>query len=797
MHRNHVPLDTSSPSARPSSWQLRFGKKSVYQVDLQHGTAKPEVEIQARSPSLSDRLLQALDTKPKEQEDISGECVDELLGWRNAFASEPEWRLRNQTRDANDIVVNFEETPGQEIAEEAREIIQARFQLEKQADALRHAQNFRDGSKSRGEKKNLHRIGLTITNSASRIDDRNIPTMPSRSLNKQHVYLEKNNFGNQEVKECLRKKVSQRKQHTQLQHRQKAGAFKSKKRTQICIPPPQQLSMERRQELLLQARKTRKAQVVEEGTLHKLPKPTCDNNEEVSEQQRLVEEKIKRLTLENQHAVALKERLEHRKARLQILKNLFNAWYRLIESKREVEAQVVADYKWRIMMRYVATWKRYTHRRGQTRAVEQSRLKKVDEQQMNERAQEYYRSKRLPVWLYRWMAFVSHQQGHRAAVDAVHRRKVHFQRLIQKQQNKLLKVECDDCQPGMEDFGAQRCDTSSQDTTDRCVNISDGRSTQVTVEQIRRKVQTWTDFKDSKAPQSDGSIVDFSNQKPAKTQLPKCLRRAHKHADKVFDSMEQRAAERKERRLKLKRRYEELEQKKRQEQEEQRAAQENIILEKQLEEKARARERKLAEAVLLKEKRERRAYLSAQWDKALKHDCRRLLFFYAILPWQKHQALIERVARNATRWHELRSVYSHWERWQEFVQICREMRCRHESAQLKKADQLYTRNVKRRAFWRLARHLQAIRSQAHYVWRQSQRSTLEHSWKHWFNCFISKCAYQEKFVFDAMIHMQYFKLRQIFGRWHMATNEAKHQRYIDQEKQLLWRKVRGWLNESD
>ncbi|KAL4140169.1 hypothetical protein PRNP1_015240 [Phytophthora ramorum] len=111
--------------------------------------------------------------------------------------------------------------------------------------------------------------------------------------------------------------------------------------------------------------------------------------------------------------------------------------------------------------------------------------------------------------------------------------------------------------------------------------------------------------------------------------------------------MEQRAVERKQRREELRQRYEELERKKREEQEEQRAAREALLLQQRMEEKTRIRERKLAEAIALKEKQERRDYMIAQRSKARKHNRQRLLFYYALLPWRRHHALVKRVTRNA------------------------------------------------------------------------------------------------------------------------------------------------------
>ncbi|EEY67609.1 uncharacterized protein PITG_18448 [Phytophthora infestans T30-4] len=261
--------------------------------------------------------------------------------------------------------------------------------------------------------------------------------------------------------------------------------------------------------------------------------------------------------------------------------------------------------------------------------------------------------------------------------------------------------------------------------------------------------------------------------------------------------MEQRAMKRKQRREDLKKRYEELNQQKRREQIEQRAARDALLLEQQIEKKARIREGKLKESLALKEKQELREHLLAQWDKAKKHNRRRLLYFYALLPWRKHQNLNERVARNATRWHELRSVYLHWERWQAFVQVRRKVHRRHERARLEEATRHYVYSLQRRALRGLMRCHQTMQARALSVRRQHLWNTLQRSWTHWNARLAKEREHQQKVVFKAVIKMQQIKLRRICARWREVTSEAKFRKELEREKQQLWRKVRGWLDEDE
>ncbi|KAK1936545.1 hypothetical protein P3T76_009980 [Phytophthora citrophthora] len=259
--------------------------------------------------------------------------------------------------------------------------------------------------------------------------------------------------------------------------------------------------------------------------------------------------------------------------------------------------------------------------------------------------------------------------------------------------------------------------------------------------------------------------------------------------------MEQRAVERKQRREELKRRYEELEQRKKQEQEEKREAREALLLQQRKEEKERVRERKAAETLALQGKQERREHLIAQRYKAKKHNRRRLLFYYALLPWRQYHARNERVARNATRWYELRTVYLHWEQWQEFVRMRRKLRRRRERARLGEAAKFYYHSLQQRVFRGLVRYHQTMEARGVAVRRQNQWNSLQRVWTHWHKLSVDERAYQWQMVTEAVKKFQKQKLRRICAQWLKVSNESKHRREIEREKEQLWRKVRGWLDE--
>ncbi|KAF1779972.1 hypothetical protein GQ600_947 [Phytophthora cactorum] len=60
-----------------------------------------------------------------------------------------------------------------------------------------------------------------------------------------------------------------------------------------------------------------------------------------------------------------------------------------------------------------------------------------------------------------------------------------------------------------------------------------------------------------------------------------------------------------------------------------------------------------------------------------------------------------------------------------------------------------------------------------------------------------RTCHQQKIVSAATIKMQRTKLRRICARWRKVTNEAKLRQELELEKQQLWRKVRGWLDETN
>jgi hypothetical protein len=766
--------DTDSPPSRPSAWQLRFGKKCASRDAIKskaEAGIRPNAVDEPRSPSISEQLLRALDRTQSDEEASSRECVDVLLGRRNAFAGEPELRLRSQANLDEHV---YEE----DAATEAKEIIRVRFQVETQAEALRQAPGHRKPTKRRSEA--MIRSATAAGNSySSRTTTRSSQPGPQR-YDKTDASLR-----------VVRKE--QDNQKTEARPRQLPRNTSTDKKPRPRVLPPQQLPMERRQELLQQAREARRAKAAEEQAMLEPEPASSDNNENDVQEQRRIEEQIERLTLENQQAAALEERLQHRKVRLKLLSQVFEGWQQRVEYARQQESRVATEYNWRRMKLFMTSWKRYTQRLSQARVAEQSRLKLVQQRQMNERALRFHRLKRLPVWFYRWSSVAALRKERRAAEEATARRRAQTERLLERLTRQKGVAEEGGCTEREEDPPQEASRTPTQATR--------SFTPAVKLRQHRRMISEWqaTEGHQTATPDSHGRAPPSGSLPlvPPAPHFPEAATaQATEKVGKAFKAMEQRAVERKLRREKLKRRYEELEQKKRQEQEQQRAAREALLLQQRTEEKARVRERKLAEALALKEKRDRRAHWIAQRQKASEHNRRRLLFYYALLPWRQHHLLHERVCRNAGRWHELRTVYSHWERWQEFVQIRRTLRRRRERVQLVEAGKRYDRCLQRRVFTGFMRHHRATEARALAVHRQTQWNTLQRSWTHWHRRLVSERTAQRKVVLKATAHMQQAKLRRIYAQWRQVVSEAKLQKELEREKQQLWRKVRGWLDED-
>ncbi|KAL3657307.1 hypothetical protein V7S43_017815 [Phytophthora oleae] len=784
MKEEYAAPATDSPT-QPSTWQLRFGKKSgrsSQNIPKTEAEIHPEHGNQVRSPSISEQLLRALNSSPKEQEDLSRECADVLLGRRNAFANAPELRLRTIDEHCGPLQ---DENNHDDVAAEAKKIIQVRFQLENQADALRQAPDHRkcpkQSARTQRIRSDTEKARHFSTNTRTRVHD----TVPLFYDKKERTKADNQQ---PEVRNSSR---SQRKQKLQRQSAATdsiSAMPNSKSRSRLL--PPQQLPMERRQQQLQQAREARKAKAAEEKVMLKLLEsaPTDNNKDDIQEQRRL-KAQIERLTLENRHAAIVEERIQHRKVRIQILGRVFRKWHQYVECRTEQEARVAAEFNWRVRKRIMTAWTRYTHRQIQKRVAQQARLKLVQDHQKTERAKQFHRSKCLPMWFYRWMTFLAQQKEHRAASEAAERRRAQTQRLMERlQRQKTLEKDRDS------DNQAETSDTLDSEKGECDSRIRErSRKTLVSVPQHRRRT-AWSE--DTALGDKNEQTTESQHQEPPPLQSPgTTLVRTSRPVDKVYKAMEQRAVERKQRREELKKKYEELEQKKKQEQEEKREAREALLLQQRMEEKARVRERKAAEALALQEKQERREYLIAQRYKAKKHNRRRLLFYYALLPWRQYHALNERVAHNATRWYELRTVYSHWEHWQEFVRMCRKLRRRRERTQLEEAAKFYFRSLQRRTFRGLVRYHQATEARGVAVHRQNQWNTLQRTWTYWHKRLMDERAYQRQLVAEAMARMQKKKLRRICAQWLKVTNESKHRQEMEREKQQLWRKVRGWLDE--
>ncbi|KAE9340532.1 hypothetical protein PR003_g10440 [Phytophthora rubi] len=806
MREEYAAPDTDSP-AQPSTWQLRFGKKSASRSQLQPKESKSGAELRphspdSRSPSIADQLLRALDAKPKEQEEWSRECVDQLIGRRNAFGTGPELRLRSLTKLSDN---EHDDSNRENTAAEAKEIIRARFQIENQADVLRRASGHPKHPKRRAEAKYSSATQSSTSKCASRKfsppTDSKLRHTPAQEKKSRVRLMQSEGCDNQKAETIptMTESTVQRKSKNQ----QTFSTGISSKRPHLRQPPPRQLPMERRQQLLQQARNARKLMAAEEKSLLQLRQHvTVDNNKEEIQEQRRIEEQIERLTVENQQAVTLEERFQRRKERLETLCKIFGCWQQCVEYRQEQELRVMAELRWRILRRIMANWKRYTQRQSQIRAAEEARLKLVREQQLNEHAKNFHRLKCLPKWFYQWATLVAQQKEQRAADGAADRRKAQTERLMERLlRQKTLPDKCQE--KSGEHLKTQDAVENTEEvlpqTTTTEYERSHSTNSVVRLRQRQRRVNTWSEAEGQETPPplSSEQVIPVNTLPPPPQFSEVTLSRTSKRVDKVYKAMEQRAIERKQRREELKRKYEELEQQKRKEQEEQRAAREALLLQQRIEEKARIRERKLAEARAQQEKRDRRDQMLAQRHKASKHNRRRLLFFYALLPWRKHHTLKQRVARNATRWHELRTVYSHWGQWQQFVLMCRKRHRRRERAQMDEAAKHHARSLQRRALWGLMRHHQATEARELTVRRQHQWNSLQHTWRHWYKRLVDERTCQRELAYEAATKLHQAKLRRIFSQWRQASSDAKLQRELEHEKQQLWRKVRGWLDEED
>jgi hypothetical protein len=259
--------------------------------------------------------------------------------------------------------------------------------------------------------------------------------------------------------------------------------------------------------------------------------------------------------------------------------------------------------------------------------------------------------------------------------------------------------------------------------------------------------------------------------------------------------MQERAAERKQRRELLKQKYEQADQEKRETIEMQRADREARLLQQKLNEKQRVKERKREKAMAAQEKCQRMEARALQQRTARKHNAARLLFYYGWSPLKRQWALAKRVASSARAWHELRALHAHWRRWLHFVHLRHLKRQKIEQQQLERAALHHARVVKRRVFRSLQSVHERICALQIAVERQSRWNDLRCTWSLWQQTLVHVRWTQQQHEQCVLQKWRVAKLRRLWIHWRATLTEWKQDQREQQMKAQLWAKVRTWLDE--
>ncbi|TYZ61515.1 hypothetical protein PybrP1_006839 [[Pythium] brassicae (nom. inval.)] len=389
-----------------------------------------------------------------------------------------------------------------------------------------------------------------------------------------------------------------------------------------------------------------------------------------------------------------------------------------------------------------------------TQRVEQeTRARLVREKFVAAQAETFWRQKQLPKWFFRWCSCVQATKDARELEAAQQKRKEQAQRLMER----LLRQQVAPEDP------PQLNDPHQQDVScASAVEVPAPATARQTAERKAGKTRAARPQHKSVVDSSSSQHVNaklatpvgeelkpspehFSIDAPPRADPPpapsktSALKGAAARAcpppavDPLYASMQERAAERKQRRALLKQRYEQLEQEKRDAVAAQMSEVEAQVAQQKIDERARVRERKHQESLAAQAKALRLEHLDGQRRAARRHNYTRLTSHYGFLPLRRH-------------WEHVRDV--HAERQQ----------------------------AKHRQLQVAAKHHAQTLARSHRMMRRWKRAVaLRH---------MQELAQVRRAVSQLAIAT----LRRVWIQWRVTTTELQEQRERQQEKERLWRK---------
>lgn len=538
-------------------------------------------------------------------------------------------------------------------------------------------------------------------------------------------------------------------------------------------------------------------------------------------EERLLHERIQRLESENQQAAQFEDRARDQRQQRQTKASAFSLWTKQVDLRRHQEARARQVFAWRLLLRAWGNWKQWSRATVTQRVEQETRARLVREKLVLAQADRFWREKQLPRWFFRWCASVRAAKDARELEAAQQRRKEQAQRLMERMLRQQAASEEEKEKRASNRHHDERCKSSTAapelsmmdarvaDAPDakpaaRSRHQHESNFATCASQRVSKMMPGHTTEPDSEelAPSASqrSSAEPHENLPPAPPKVAAAVSKTSKSSpppavDPLYASMQERAAERKQRRDLLKQRYEVLEQEKRDIAALQMAEVEAQLAQQKLDERMRVRERKRQEALAAQEKALRLEHFEAQRRAARRHNHLRLLLYYGFLPLRRHWESSQRVAVNVSVWHRLRVLHNSWLNWLQFMRERRVKRKQVEQRQLAFAARHHARSLQRWSFAALRSlllHTQRVTLAAR---RHAQRQLQHRLWTRWQRFVAHRHLQEQERVRHAAGQLSARRLQRAWIQWRAAAAELREQRERQQEKDRLWRKVRGWLNE--
>ncbi|TMW60350.1 hypothetical protein Poli38472_000392 [Pythium oligandrum] len=782
-------MAASPEVTRPSTWQLLFGKNKHTEARSNNDDEHEENnrvfqhhEPQSDSPSVSEQLLRALHAREKQaqlepEQVITSECVEELLGKKNAFAS----HLRNDSPvDDSDP----------ETMRQAQKIIRSRFKVEDRAEAIRQ-----------GKQKEQARREVP---SRSRVPPHDGKAERLKTL--RVVQQKRGDLDRHEATQLTKQVVSKPVHVTATREAPSRGKETKSTFASTELPKTKVARLVGHQTTDSKAPTTQKSPPIKQtvsksanGTrMHRdeprLKKIAVDAREmlQLEREQRVLDERLRQLKVENQELATLEEKVNYHHGVLQVKRHVWSIWRERVERRKRKEASVVQAYRWHLQQRIWSAWRNYARLTRRARFAEITQANLLRDKQAEAQACVFYRRKQLPKLFYQWLSAVHELQEQRLLTNEAIRRREQAQNLLERLARKetsgtnaaLTPERVEDHVKHSIPAAWKKTERLAQETGAARLKVRDPKasSNEATRSNLR--------LKDPPSPPIGASPKEKTNPE-AHTKSARSV----PSPDPFYLSMQERAAKRKERRDQLKLKYEQQEHEKREALEKQLAEREALLARQKEEERERLREKKREEARRAREKAVQQEILEIQNQSAFMHNRLRLLYHYAFRQWQERWATSKRVAKNAKHWHQLRVCYKVWAAWGTFIEDRRKARRRQERERWDMAAAHHHHAILRSTLtqWKAAQQ-QTLQLEL-AVARQVQWNEKKRWWVKWHRQYAVQLSIHQRQEQKLTRHFDRSLLRRVLVAWGQVSSVLKRERMVKSEKEAMWKKVRVWLDD--